>query len=329
MNIDKARTGQLIADKRKALHMTQNDLAEKLHISAKAISKWERAQNFPNIDILHDLADILQLKVNDLFAGKPVESNSFIFNKDWNILYLKNCSYMKYLRIMELTDVNEEIILKCILNDYYYKFEKEIDAVYQEQCENALIYGNIYKENDDDLYLSIQNSLSIANNTINKSPVNSDSIEEANFNVYFLESDLATLIYSDIYDIRKLTPVQSESYNEILNFLIIRCDMKECIRIFNSVDDTRAYKRALTIMHSNYYEFIDKYFEDDLLILNGEYIFAEDFETQEAIWKFKEALYNVDYEIFKAISSDKFVDEKILEAIDKLGLWAAILTMKK
>ena len=329
MNIDKVRTGQLIADQRKALHMTQNDLAEKLHISAKAISKWERAQNFPNIDILHDLADILQLKVNDLFAGKPVELNSFIFNKDWNILYLKNCSYIKYLRIMELIDVNEELILNCVLNDYYCNFKEEIDAIYQNECKTALMYGNNYKKNMPDIYLSIQNSFSVANSIINKGPANADSIEEANFNVYFLESDLAALIYSDIYNIRKLTLAQRESYNEILNYLIVRCDMKECIRIFNTLGDTRAYKRALSIIHSNYYEYIEKYFDDDLLKINEEYIFAEDYDIKEIIWEFRESVHNVDYGIFKAINSDKFIDEKILEAMDKLGFCAAILTMKK
>ena len=49
MNINKAKTGRLISERRKALNMTQSELAEKLHISAKAVSKWERANNFPNV----------------------------------------------------------------------------------------------------------------------------------------------------------------------------------------------------------------------------------------------------------------------------------------
>ena len=105
--------------------------------------------------------------------------------------------------------------------------------------------------------------------------------------------------------------------------------MKECIRIFNTLGDNRAYKRALSIIHSNYYEYIEKYFDEDLLKINEEYIFAEDYDIKEIIWEFRESVHNVDYEIFKAINSDKFIDEKILESMDKLGLCAAILTMKK
>ena len=73
MNVDKVKTGRLIAERRKSLNMTQNELAEKLNISAKAVSKWERAKNFPNIDMLQDLAKILEIQVADLLTGESAK----------------------------------------------------------------------------------------------------------------------------------------------------------------------------------------------------------------------------------------------------------------
>lgn len=49
--------------------MTQNELAEKLHITDKAVSKWERGLSFPDISILIPLAEILNISLYDLLKG--------------------------------------------------------------------------------------------------------------------------------------------------------------------------------------------------------------------------------------------------------------------
>ena len=45
--MDAGKTGKFIAKKRKSMNMTQNELAKKLHITDKAVSKWERGLSFP------------------------------------------------------------------------------------------------------------------------------------------------------------------------------------------------------------------------------------------------------------------------------------------
>lgn len=49
-------TGKQIAERRKALHLTQKELAEKLHVTDKAVSKWERGVNFPDLGLMEHLA---------------------------------------------------------------------------------------------------------------------------------------------------------------------------------------------------------------------------------------------------------------------------------
>lgn len=73
--MDVAKTGKFIAKKRKIMNMTQNELAEKLHITDKAVSKWERGLSFPDISILIPLAEILNISLYDLLKGEDDNDN--------------------------------------------------------------------------------------------------------------------------------------------------------------------------------------------------------------------------------------------------------------
>ncbi len=55
---------------RKEKGMTQQELGNKLHLTNKAISKWERGLNFPDISMLQDIAEILEVSVLELLNGE-------------------------------------------------------------------------------------------------------------------------------------------------------------------------------------------------------------------------------------------------------------------
>ena len=70
--------GSLISSKRKEKNMTQNDLALKLNVTDKAVSKWERDICFPDVALLPEIAEILDLNLEDLILGrKKTSSNLF------------------------------------------------------------------------------------------------------------------------------------------------------------------------------------------------------------------------------------------------------------
>lgn len=70
--------GSLISNRRKEKNMTQNDLALKLNVTDKAVSKWERDICFPDIALLPEIAEILDLNLEDLILGrKRAGSNLF------------------------------------------------------------------------------------------------------------------------------------------------------------------------------------------------------------------------------------------------------------
>lgn len=63
----------LIAEARKQKNMTQKDLAAALHVSDRAVSKWERGAGFPDVSLLEPLADALGLQVLELLRGEEQE----------------------------------------------------------------------------------------------------------------------------------------------------------------------------------------------------------------------------------------------------------------
>ena len=71
--MDKETVGLFIAEQRKKCGLTQKELAEKLMVSDKAVSKWERGLSFPDITLLEPLSRILSVSVTGLIGGK--ESN--------------------------------------------------------------------------------------------------------------------------------------------------------------------------------------------------------------------------------------------------------------
>ena len=68
--IDKKLYGSFIAKKRKEKNMTQQELADKVYVSAQAVSKWERGKSLPDITLLMPLANILDVSLVSLLEGK-------------------------------------------------------------------------------------------------------------------------------------------------------------------------------------------------------------------------------------------------------------------
>ncbi len=69
--MDKTQLGAFIAERRKALGLTQKDLAARLHVTDKAVSKWERGLSYPDVTLLEPLAASLGLNLTELVSCTP------------------------------------------------------------------------------------------------------------------------------------------------------------------------------------------------------------------------------------------------------------------
>lgn len=90
--MNQTEIGQFIAQCRREKELTQTQLAEKLNITDRAISKWERGKSMPDSSIMLELCGILGITVNELLSGEKVNmENVDTFQKkaDENLIELK------------------------------------------------------------------------------------------------------------------------------------------------------------------------------------------------------------------------------------------------
>ena len=75
--MNQVKIGKFIADCRKRKNLTQADLAEKLNITDRAISKWETGKGMPDSSIMLDLCKELEISVNELLSGEMIEMKDY------------------------------------------------------------------------------------------------------------------------------------------------------------------------------------------------------------------------------------------------------------
>ena len=74
--MDKYITGSVIRKLRESKKMTQEELAEKIYVSGKAVSKWENGQGFPDISLIEPLAKVLDISVIELLSGEYIQNRN-------------------------------------------------------------------------------------------------------------------------------------------------------------------------------------------------------------------------------------------------------------
>ena len=84
--MDQVKIGKFIADCRKKTNLTQMQLAEKLNITDRAISKWETGKSLPDSSIMLELCDVLGISVNDLLCGEIVTMANYNKELENNLL---------------------------------------------------------------------------------------------------------------------------------------------------------------------------------------------------------------------------------------------------
>ena len=84
--MNQEKIGKFIATLRKEQNLTQEELAEKLGITAKAVSKWECGKGLPDASIMLELCKILKITVNDLLSGERVDKENYQKKLEKNII---------------------------------------------------------------------------------------------------------------------------------------------------------------------------------------------------------------------------------------------------
>lgn len=107
--MDQVKIGKFIAECRKKVNLTQMQLAEKLSITDRAVSKWETGRAMPDSSVMLKLCEILKITVNDLLSGEVVTMDNYNKELENNLLEMIKQKEKADKRLLKL-----EIVL-CII----------------------------------------------------------------------------------------------------------------------------------------------------------------------------------------------------------------------
>ncbi|MBU5249595.1 helix-turn-helix domain-containing protein [Coprococcus comes] len=120
--MDLIKIGKYIAEKRKALGLTQKQLAEKLNMSDKSVSKWERGICLPDVSIYMELCSILRISINEFLAGEDIGAENVIKKSDSNLIQITKESKKKQKNLKTILAVVTvfAVIVSAILGTLFF-----------------------------------------------------------------------------------------------------------------------------------------------------------------------------------------------------------------
>jgi len=135
-------TGAVIKKLREKQHFTQAELAEKLLVSDKTVSKWETGKGYPDISLLEPLADVFQVSVTELISGNAVNNANISANMLRSLFYVcpvcgnvMHCMGEAVIHChgvslapceAEETDENHKIFVERIEDEYYVRIDHDM-----------------------------------------------------------------------------------------------------------------------------------------------------------------------------------------------------------
>ena len=135
-------TGAVIKELREKYHLTQADLAEKLNVSDKTISKWETAKGYPDISLLEPIAKVFGISVTELLSGQAINnvnvsanmlrSKFYVCPVCGNLIHCMGeaviqCHGVQLLPCQtEKADERHKILIEKVEDEYFVRVEHEM-----------------------------------------------------------------------------------------------------------------------------------------------------------------------------------------------------------
>ena len=140
--MDQYVTGAIIKELREKYHFTQTELAEKLNVSDKTVSKWETAKGYPDISLLEPIAKTFGISVTELISGNAINnvnvsanmmrSKFYVCPVCGNIIHSMGEAVIQCHGIIltpcqtEETDENHKIFIERVEDEYYVRIEHDM-----------------------------------------------------------------------------------------------------------------------------------------------------------------------------------------------------------
>lgn len=193
MNISN-RIGPYLKSLRTSNNLTLNDLSLKLNYSIQVISKWEKNDSFPSIDIVPTLCNIFQISIDDFFSFKTTKEENFIKQKAFNLQSFS--SYFKLLRVKN-NDSQGDVAKKINVS------KQTILRLEKNQCTPNISFflevANIYKTDYSTLFYGEYKNYSL----IKSKPISKHNKLKISLISVACVTTLATIISLSIYFLKR------------------------------------------------------------------------------------------------------------------------------
>lgn len=270
--MDPMKTGMIISDARKKLKMTQKDLADKLFVSDKAVSKWERGLCFPDISVLIPLTETLNISLYDLLRGEKVNKEEVEETLKNTINYSNNELKRKKKKYIIISSISIFIVLVIsIIAILVINNDRQLSAIVDRDEIHSINYYLDYKttindENQEKLELIIM-----------KLPL---KWKERTFQIKTNEIEID-------YDVSYKEVIKAYNDKVYVNLAIIN----NALVVFTTISDVNTIKIRFTD---------DSYTISKESLLNELSISSFDELLEEDVWKEK---------VSKKLENDEFINK--------------------
>ena len=113
--MDLVKIGRYVAGKRKDLGLTQRQLAEKLGMSDKSVSKWERGICLPDVSVYEEYCSILGISINEFLAGEDIAQENIVKKSEDNLIQVTTDSKHRQNKLKTIIAVLSVIVLAAVM----------------------------------------------------------------------------------------------------------------------------------------------------------------------------------------------------------------------
>ena len=227
--------GKFIAECRKKQNLTQIQLAEKLNVTDRAVSKWERGMSLPDISLLQELSDVLNINVAELLDGKRSEKKEIDSYDILNTLkYTEIKTMEKHKNNINLIMLSVIVFISLILIIFNLKINYYFHLKYNYNIQDINVGENdipsisnienkinkirndqgIYSDDDYKIIINILEQMCTNTNFEKESKILSKTYFEFD-EIYDLYNDRDMLSYDNIYNILKKYKIDNKQIEKI------------------------------------------------------------------------------------------------------------------
>ncbi len=211
--MNQEKIGKFIKTIRKELELTQQDLADKLGVTNRAVSKWENGLCLPDYSLINDLCDILKINSSELLSGERFEKENTKEKFEENVMKtIKNNKKLKRKNLV-LTLVIVSIFL--VLIGFYFG--------YKIQLLNS--YGVLSLKQDLNNISELEFIDEYIDNTVPGNTIfddtDHDEVKRKNISYYIPDGYIVTKNIDEGAEAGKVTYIKKDSKGEIISTIIV------------------------------------------------------------------------------------------------------------